>query len=464
MSIPEMSVDRLALAVQLPGLARPDLDPELAGLLADGLGGVCLFGAAAGGGLTAVRRLVDEIHAAGPGAVVATDEEGGDVTRLHADAGSPVLGPAALGAADDPALTEATGRAVGSDLATAGIDLTLAPVADLNTDPGNPVIGVRSFGADPARAGEHVAAWVRGVQAAGVAACAKHFPGHGDTSVDSHLTLPVVDADLQTLERRELVPFAAAVRAGAAAVMTSHLLLPRLDPDHPATMSSTVLDLIRQRLGHDGAIVTDALDMAGASGGRGIPETAVLALAAGADLLCLGSDSSPDLVRRVQAAVVTAVADGRLSRARLAEAHRRASCLRRSTPARTTVDLDAAAQLAGARAALTVEGDLPDLADAVVTRIDATPNIAVGAVPWGLPLSASLPTAAPVVVQVRDAHRHPRVLERLSDLAAAGPVVVIEYGWPAPLDLDLPRICTRGASRPSTAAAAEVLVAAGWSA
>ena len=130
-------------------------------------------------------------------------------------------GAAALGAADEPRLTEATGRVVGSELAAAGIDLTLAPVADLNTNPANPVIGIRSFGTDPARVGEHVEAWVRGFQASGVAACVKHFPGHGDTADDSHLTLPVVDADLAVLELRELVPFVAAIRGGAAAVMTS---------------------------------------------------------------------------------------------------------------------------------------------------------------------------------------------------------------------------------------------------
>ncbi len=447
----------------LPGLNRPEVDPDLSALLAEGLSGVCLFGAAATGGVAAVRALTDQLHAAGPGAVIATDEEGGDVTRLYADVGSPVLGAAALGAADDLGLTEATGRAVGSDLAAAGIDLTLAPVADLNTNPDNPVIGVRSFGSDPARAGEHVAAWVRGAQSVGVAACAKHFPGHGDTSDDSHLTLPVVHADLATLDARELVPFATAIGHDVAAVMTSHLLLPRLDPERPATLSPTVLGLLRERLAYDGAIVTDALDMAGASGERGIPEAAVLALVAGADLLCLGSDSSAELVRAVQTAVVAAVADGRLGVERLEDAQRRARLLRR--PSSTVAsELDSDAQLVGARAALTVEGNLPDLAGAVVIQCSTTPNIAVGVVPWGLPVTGSPTPGKPVVAQVKDAHRHPHVRDQLAALAEAGPVVVVEYGWPGPLDLDLPRICTRGASRPSTAAAADVLTAAGWSA
>lgn len=458
-----MSIERLALGVQLPGLDRPVIDADLAKLLGEGLGGVCLFGSSATAGPAGVRRLVAEIHAAGPGAVVAADEEGGDVTRLHAEVGSPVLGAAALGAADDLRLTEATGRAVGTDLAAVGIDLCLAPVADLNTSPDNPVIGVRSFGSEPAEASRHVAAWVAGLQSAGVAGCAKHFPGHGDTSADSHLTLPVVDADPETLAARELVPFAAARDARVAAVMTSHLLVSRLDADRPATLSPSILGLLRSQLGYRGAIVTDALDMAGACAGRGIPEAAVLSLAAGADLLCLGSDTSADLVREVQAAIIAAVAAGRLSAERLAEAQRRAGTLRRPHPP-AGEPLDDAAQLAGARAATTVEGALPALADAVVLRIDAPANIAAGPVPWGLPVDHGRRPGAtrPVVAQVRDAHRHPHVRAELARLAAAGPMVVVEYGWPAPLDLDVPRICTRGASLPSTAAVAEVLRAAGW--
>ena len=134
------------------------------------------------------------------------------------------------------------------------------------------------------------AAWTEGLQSTGVAACAKHFPGHGDTSQDSHVALPVVDADEATLRERELVPFRAAIAAGTRTIMTSHIVVPALDPEHPATFSTRILTgLLREELGFDGVIVTDALDMAGASGGRGIPAAAVAALAAGADLLCIGT-------------------------------------------------------------------------------------------------------------------------------------------------------------------------------
>jgi len=452
-------LDRLALQVLLPAFPGPTLPAEWAELLAAGLGGVCLFGSNTADGPAAVAELTASIRAVAPDAVVAVDEEGGDVTRLHARDGSPVLGPAALGAADDLDLTRATGRAIGAELAAVGIDLDLGPVADVNSNPANPVIGTRSFGSDPARVAEHVVAWVVGLQAAGVAACAKHFPGHGDTAQDSHLELPTVDVPLDVLERRELVPFAAAVRGGVAAVMTSHLVVPALDPLLPATLSAPVLGLLREELGYDGVIVSDALDMAGASAGRGIPEAAVLSLAAGADLLCIGADKDAGLVREIQAAIVAAVRSGRLAEARLGEAAGRIERLPRGGGAPGC--LDETAQVDGARAATTVEGELPDLRGAEVVSVATTASIAVGEVPWGLtPDRVVRPGEAyagdrPVVLQVRDAHRHLGI-----DVGAAA--VVVEWGWPGPRDGAPPRICTRGYSRPGAAVVDELLRKAGW--
>src|SRR5205085_1151989 len=149
--------------------------------------------------------------------------------------GSPYPGNAALGAADDPALTESVARSMGLELRSAGVDLDLAPVVDVNSNADNPVIGVRSFGADAVLVARHTRAYVTGLQAAGVGACVKHWPGHGDTAVDSHLGLPVLDAPLETLRRREVVPFEEAVRAGALAVMTAHVVVSAFDPGVPAT-------------------------------------------------------------------------------------------------------------------------------------------------------------------------------------------------------------------------------------
>lgn len=463
-------LDALALRVQLPAFAGTTLPVDYAGLLAEGLGGVCYFGSNTADGPAALAALSAAVRAANPRAVIAVDEEGGDVTRLHASEGSPVLGPAALGATGDLALTRATGRAIGSELVAAGINLDLGPVADVNSNPDNPVIGTRSFGTDARRAAEHVAAWVAGLQEAGVAACAKHFPGHGDTAQDSHLELPSVDADLETLEARELVPFVAAAEAGIAAVMTSHIVVPAVDPDLPATLSGPVLGLLRDRIGYDGVIVSDALDMAGACAGRGIPEAAVLSLAAGADLLCIGPDKPVALVRETQAAIVAAVRDGRLTRARLADAAARIDRLLDGLAEPASYDVDAERQLDGARAALVVEGELPDLDGAVVLSVATAANIAIGEVPWGLPPDltmtpgeASSPVgAAALIVQVRDAHRRTEVGELLDRLARTGPVVVVEWGWPGPYAGAAPRICTRGFSRPGAAAVTELLRKAGW--
>jgi len=455
------SLETLALRVQLPAFAGTTLPDDYADLLAEGLGGVCYFGSNTADGLWPVVELSTAIKAANPRAVIAVDEEGGDVTRLHALDGSPVLGPAALGAADDLVLTRDTGRAIGAEMAAVGINLDFGPVADVNSNPDNPVIGTRSFGTDPVRAAAHVAAWVTGLQEAGVAACAKHFPGHGDTAQDSHLELPTVDADLATLTERELVPFAAAVEVGIASVMTSHIVVPVLDAELPGTLSAPVLGLLRDRLGYDGVIVSDALDMAGASAGRGIPEAAVLSLAAGADLLCIGPEKPAALVRETQDAIVAAVHDGRLTRGRLEEAVARIDRMLDQLGEPTAYDVDADAQLDGARRALMVEGELPDLKGAEIVSVATAANIAIGEVPWGLApdrlVAPGEPVLGdrPVVLQVRDAHRRP-------EIEVDGAAVVVEWGWPGPYDGSVPRICTRGYSRPGAAAVTELLRKAGW--
>lgn len=462
-------LEELALRVQLASFPGPALPADWAALLTEGLGGICLFGSNLTGGPAEVAALTSSIRAHRPDAVVATDEEGGDVTRLHSREASPVPGAAVLGAVDDPALTERVGRLVGQELAALGIDLALGPVADVNSNADNPVIGTRSFGSDPDLVGRHVAAWLTGLQAAGVAACAKHFPGHGDTAQDSHLALPVLDVPVDLLRRRELLPFAAAARAGVAAVMTSHLVVPELDPELPATMSAAVLSLLRDELGYDGLLVSDALDMAGASAGRGVPEAAVLALAAGADLLCTGPDKDASLVRAIQAAVVAAVHSGRLAEERLVQAAGRVDRLARGgvvAPEAASLPSDL---VAACRSALLVEGDLPDLRGARIVSVATEANIAVGEGRWGVDPDVvvgegdPLPEG-PVVVQVRDAHRRPTVAAMLA--AASGSVLVVEWGWPGPRTgwerAPHARVCTRGNSRPAITAVEETLEKAGW--
>lgn len=491
-----MSPEDRALPLLLASFAGPDLPDDWRPLLADGLGGVCLFGSNLAGRLDLAAALTAAIREAGTTPLVAVDEEGGDVTRLHVRDGSPVLGAAALGRADDLALTYRVGAAVATDLRAAGIDLDLGPVADINSCPDNPVIGTRSFGADADLVARHVTAWVEGLQAGGVAACVKHFPGHGDTTGDSHLTTPTLQASPELLRARELLPFRAAIEAGAGAVMTSHLMVPAVDDRRPATLSRDVLRLLRQELGFTGAVVTDALDMAGVSAGRGIPEAAVLALEAGCDLLCLGPDQTADQIVTVRDAIGAAVRGGRLSEERLVQAAERIEALRALAvrragggppattgpagldprlDARLDAHLDAHldAQLEpdlirAARRAIRVDGVVPDLAGARVISVDTDANIAVGPGPWGLapdllvPPGGALP-AGPLVVQVRDADRRPDVATMLATLDRDS--VVVEWGWARDRtgwSSRAARLCTWGHSRPGIAAVQQIIREAGW--
>lgn len=317
---------RLALSVLMPGFEGRTAPDWLKVAIEEGLGGVCYFGHNISPEPAGTRALSDDLHARGL-RVIAVDEEGGTVSRLGTHHGSPHLGAAALGAIDDLAATTAVASAIGRDVRSLGIDLDFAPVADVDNNPLNPVIGIRSFGADPHRVGEQVAAYVRGLQSQGVAGCAKHFPGHGDTAVDSHLGLPRIDHDRDRLEQVELVPFRAAVDAGVQAIMTAHIVFAAVDPDQPATTSPAALSLLRDELGFGGVIVTDALDMRAIRDGMGMGEGCVRALAAGADVIALGNavfNGGPDgpegILREAVSAVTSALESGRLDPERLHEA------------------------------------------------------------------------------------------------------------------------------------------------
>ena len=233
---------------------------------------------------SALQRLAREAGHPHP-LLIAIDQENGLVRRLGPDStGFP--GNMALGAIDSEDVAFEVARATGAELRALGINMNLAPVADVNNNPANPLIGVRSFGEDPELVARLTAATVRGYAAAGVIATLKHFPGHGDTAVDSHLAMPVVPFTLDRLEQVELTPFRRGIAAGAACVMTAHMLLPQLDPSLPATLSPAVVrDLLRERLGFAGVAMTDCLEMQAISDGVGVSDGAVLALAAGIDLV-----------------------------------------------------------------------------------------------------------------------------------------------------------------------------------
>ncbi|KUL53319.1 sugar hydrolase [Streptomyces sp. NRRL F-4489] len=496
------TLTRDALAVLQPGFTGTTAPDWLLRRLDEGLVSVALFGRNVRGP-EQLAALCGQLRGAREDLLVAIDEEGGDVTRLEVRTGSSFPGNLALGAVDDTALTRDVARELGRRLADCGITLNWAPSADVNSNPGNPVIGVRSFGADPHLVARHTAAYIDGLQSAGVAACAKHFPGHGDTAVDSHHDLPRVTADLATLQERELVPFRAAIAAGTRAVMSAHLLLPAVDTERPATLSPAALNgLLRAPageggLGFDGLIVTDGIEMRAISATYGIERGSVLALAAGADAICVGGGlADEDTVLRLRDALVRAVREGELPAERLADAAARVRTLAQWTRVAGAGEGPEPAPgigLAAARRALRLTSTAPHepLTGPVhVAAFTPLANIAVGdETPWGLAaeLTRLLPgtttatytadqaaagvpalldtllTAAgerPVVAVVRDLHRHPWMADALHALLTARPrTAVVEMGVPQAPPRGAPHLATHGAARVCAQAAAEALTA-----
>lgn len=287
---PEPSADlrRLVNSVIWPGFVGTEVPAWLQNALANGLAGVVYFSHNIGPDTPGqVAALSAAIKSANPLAVIGVDEEGGNVTRLQSRDGSTVPGAAVLGALNSLSTTEAAGRAIGRLCRDAGITLTIAPVADVNTNPLNPVIGVRAFGSDTGLVSAHTAAAVTGIQSLRVGACAKHFPGHGDTIADSHMDVARVDLSLAQMQAFHLPPFKAAADAGVAAMMSAHIVVPELGPE-PATLNPRASALLRE-MGYNGMLITDALDMAAVRATVGAGEGAVLALLAGNDLLCVGN-------------------------------------------------------------------------------------------------------------------------------------------------------------------------------
>ncbi|MFV0285759.1 MAG: glycoside hydrolase family 3 protein [Demequina sp.] len=478
-----MSTSVTPLAVLMPGFEGTTLPEWVERRLREGMGGVCLF-ATNVSTPAQLKELTSAILAANPDAVISIDEEGGDVSRLYQAQGSPFPGNALVGRLNDLELTRAVGAQVGWELREVGVNLTLAPDVDVNSNASNPVISVRSFGASPALVGEHGVAWTQGVQSTGVAANAKHFPGHGDTAQDSHVSLPTVDVDAETLASRELAPFAAAIAGGVASIMSSHIMVPAIDPVNPATFSHAILDgLLRGQMGFEGAIVSDALDMVGASGEIGIPAAAARALAAGCDLLCIGTANTDAQMDQIVAAIEEAMASGDVTEERLADAAARIGRLVAST------------REAPAAPADLVRGEVPGLTSARISGsfyvseaalsglearegapvawvcLEPAANIAVGPSPWGPFASAveadavvtpehGLGDWAPregqlVVVVGKDNHRHAWAREAIDALRVHG-AIVVDMGWPS-LEDGYADIATYGASRAVGAALLELL-------
>ncbi|MEU4179358.1 glycoside hydrolase family 3 N-terminal domain-containing protein [Streptomyces sp. NPDC026589] len=488
---------RLALAVLQPGFVGTTAPDWVLRAVQDGLGSVVLFSRNIVS-IDQVARLTAQLRAENPDLVVAIDEESGDVTRLESATGSSRPGNFALGYVDDVELTASVAADLGRQLSAAGVSLNYAPSVDVNSNPDNPIIGVRAFGVDPDVVSRHAGAWVRGLQSSGVAACAKHFPGHGDVAIDSHHGLPVYGASREEIEAQALPPFRAALDAGVRAVMSAHLLVPAYDSDLPATLSPRILGgLLRGELGFEGLVVTDAIEMGAVSDRYGATGAAVAAVAAGADALCVGGEHADEAFAvDIVDALVRAVLAGDLSDERLADAARRVrefaadstgpvAAVAGGTPANGAVGFSAAQRAIRVRGSLS--GVLPVSAPPHVVELSPSVNLAIGKeTPWGvadylvrqlagttsvrlgqedLRLSPTAERASglddasgrPLVVVVRDAARHPWMTRALEALTRARPdAIVVEMGLPGrawgAVTLD-----THGASTASGIAVAELL-------
>ncbi|MBX3168660.1 MAG: hypothetical protein KF760_14690 [Candidatus Eremiobacteraeota bacterium] len=327
-----MNLSDLAARLVMINIPGPELGPEcIQHLKSHRWGGVLLFAHNLRDRPQLVRLMEQMEELCDP--IVAIDQEGGLVDRVRFSDSVLTPGLMALGAAGDPELTRQAHEIMGRQLHQLGFHVDFAPCVDVNSNPDNPIIGVRSFGEDPEEVSRQGQAACLGLRQGGVAATAKHFPGHGATSLDSHLSLPTLPHSLDRLRSRELVPFQGCVEAGCEGVMTAHITFPALDsrPGRPATLSQPILNgLLRQLLHFEGVIFTDSMEMKAIAEHYGAGESAVMAVEAGADMIICGR-GYPEHLEAVRA-LVEAVESGRLSRERLEESLRRLELMRDSLP------------------------------------------------------------------------------------------------------------------------------------
>ncbi len=481
-----MTVRRMALGVLLvsfEGTNATGVPYWVLDMLGQGVAGVTIFGRniTPKDPVVNLAGLARGLRHGRPDLLIAIDEEGGDVTRLDTRTGSMFLGQGSLGAVDDVAETRRSSAFLAARLASAGVNLNFAPVADVASNVNSPIVGSRSFSSDPQCVARHVSAAVAGHVESGVAPTAKHFPGHGATAEDSHLVVPVVEADLETLWKRELPPFQAAIAAGVPVVMTGHLMVPALDEESPATMSPRIINgLLRHELGFDGVVVSDGLDMHAISRTVGRAEAVVRALLAGVDLMCIGGDSvSPEVVEDIVAAIEDAVDSGRLDAARLFEAQDRVATLasRWMHACPTGSRLQWPPMLDVARSSLRVVGDPSVQGTATVVELHNEPSMVAGKVAFGMgrPLrdrsaaarvihlerGTPMPELSPggLVVSVRDCHLHPWQVEAVASLRRSHPaLIVVDHGGSASAEvLGTRAIVAQDASAIAASAAADVL-------
>ena len=441
------ALDRAIISTFSPGFGGTDIPEWIKPLLDNGLGSITLFGSNTPT-LESTHTLIQELRSYNPDLVIAIDEEGGDVTRLFVREGSRYPTPALLGKCDDDQLTYASYFSLGNLLRELDINLTYAPVADVVAVHNNPIVGVRSFGTNSELVTRHVERAVTGLQAAGVGACVKHFPGHGAVVEDSHHSLPRITMGLAEYEKLHVAPFKKAIEMGVAAVMVGHLIVESIDAQKPASLSDTVLrGYLRGSLNYQGLIVTDALDMGALGGVPKIQESGLQALIAGSNLLCfsgLGDQSqivAPSLIR-----IKEAIVSGELSEEVLDfSANKVRTFTSEAVSAKKSDDnLDFHKLVEG----FEISGSIRVSNSGInLIEIGTKPTIAAGDVSWGIhrelraagipfeihssDSEGALRSEKQLVVAFRDAYRDSQLLRTLKKLEERKPeAIFIDMGWP----------------------------------
>jgi beta-N-acetylhexosaminidase len=464
-------VDRCLLV----GMPSTRLSPKFLDWITEGLGGVNIFHPNVDND-DQVRELCTQLRAAGTNLLIGVNSEGGDVTPLY-PGGSPHPGALALGALDSPDVTRAVGTHLGNHLVDLGLNLNVAPVADIKMERDNMVLAGRAFGSDPELVSRHVVAYLEGLQSTGVAGSVKHFPGQGGVPYHGDLELPVSRGDLQ----QHLEPFRAAFAAGVATVQTAHVVYPELDTN-PATWSRPILtDLLRGELGFRGAVISDSLSVAPIVARLGMAEAAIRSLAAGADLLWMNAGLPEQRAVRDQA--VGAVIEGRLSEQRLVEAAERVTALahRCAAPSgaplppldwrgdlgRGLLYVDAPVPLPGPPYVVEMVGrrrgsepTAASLLAALQQRDDAVTGVRLGSDISALALAVAAARGRPLVLVAADAHRDRRLAANLVAILEFRPdAVLVGLGSTDDAFLAPGRyLGTRGSARPNLEAAARCLL------
>ena len=447
MSVNNKVIERAILSHLSPGFGGTRIPDWMKSWLEKGLGGVTLFSSNCPS-IEETANLIAELRRYTPHVIISIDEEGGDVTRLFVREGSPFPTPAMLGRSDDLELTMNSYMELGKILKQVGIDLNLAPVADVSVNQLNPIVGVRSFGSNFELVTRHLKVAVEGLRRAGIASSIKHFPGHGGVLEDSHHDLPQLEGDLKEIESTHLKPFLTAIEAGVDSIMMGHIVTPALDKEFPASLSKKIIThYLKQKLGFTGIVMTDALDMGAIGGPKKIALSALQAVRAGADLLCFsGLSDQSSFIESSFTLINDAVNNGDMSAEAIISNAERLQSWRPPKPQGSSAPQPL--PLSKIADGFEINGDMVLRGeDVVLVELSADPTIAAGFVSWGMrralirigkkvKLESSnavshIEPNAQVVVAFRDAYRDQRILNILHRIEKQFPnSIFIDMGWP----------------------------------